>query len=425
MAPMSRIDWTLGPRLFSVRCMSTTAHDSVYSWTRLALSLGLAVVGNIGMWAVVVVLPDMAAEFGLERADATFPYIFTMVGFAAGNLVLGRAVDQFGMAKVLAAAGVVSAGGFALSAYAQSIWVLSLVHLALGIGAAASFGPLIADLSQWFRKFRGIAVAIGASGNYLSGVIWPPFIIAMMDASDWRGAYLGIALVILCVVLPGALLLRREIDAASTAQATADAAANAQSTGLSPRALQGLLALAGIGCCVAMSMPQVHIVALCVDRGFGAAAGAEMLSLMLAGGVASRLLSGALADRIGGLKTLFIGSFLQMLALCLFLIEGGLTSLYIVSLIFGLSQGGIVPSYAIIVREFMPPKEAGRRVGFVMAVTVLGMALGGWLSGWMYDLSGSYDLAVWNGIAWNLLNLGIVITLLLRTGPGRLAHAQA
>lgn len=400
-----------------------TAHDTSYSWMRLALSLALAIVGNIGMWAVVVVLPDMAVEFGLERADATFPYIFTMVGFAAGNLVLGRAVDRWGMAPVLAVAGAVSALGFALSALAQSILLLTIVHLALGLGAAASFGPLIADVSQWFRRFRGIAVAMAASGNYLSGVVWPPIIIELMDAHGWRGAYLGIALVIVVVVLPGAMALRREIDATSTARATADAAANAMSTGLSPKALQGLLALAGIGCCVAMSMPQVHIVALCVDRGFGAAAGAEMLSLMLAGGVVSRLLSGALADRIGGLKTLFVGSFLQMLALCLFVVEGGLTSLYVISLVFGLSQGGIVPSYAIIVREYMPPKEAGRRVGFVMAVTVLGMALGGWLSGLLYDLSGSYELAVWNGVAWNLLNLGIVMALLVRTGPRRLMPA--
>ena len=403
--------------------MTESSHDSAYSWARLALSLSIAVVGNIGMWAVVVVLPDMQEEFGLVRADATFPYIMSMIGFAAGNLLMGRAVDRWGIAPVLAAAGVVSALGFSLSALASSIWVLSLVHLALGVGASASFGPLIADLSQWFRKYRGIAVAIGASGNYLSGVLWPPFIIWMIEISSWRGAYLGLALAILIVVLPGAYFLRRGIDEVAAARAKADAAANARATGLSPRALQGLIALAGLGCCVAMSMPQVHIVALCVDRGFGAAAGAEMLSLMLAGGAASRLLSGALADRIGGLRTLLIGSVLQTLALCLFLIEGGLTSLYLVSLIFGLSQGGIVPSYAIIVREYMPPKEAGARVGFVMAVTVLGMALGGWLSGWLYDLSGSYDLAVWNGIAWNLLNFGIVVTLLVRIGPRQLAPA--
>ncbi len=403
--------------------MRPSDHDSAYSWLRLALSLTIAIVGNIGMWAVVVVLPEMQTEFGLDRAGSTYPYILSMIGFASGNLLLGRAVDRWGITPVLIGAGILSALGFGLAAISGSIWTLTIMHLALGIGAAATFGPLIADVSQWFRRFRGIAVAIGASGNYLSGVLWPPIIIWMIELSDWRGAYLGLAAATVLFVVPGAFLLRRQIDSETQARATADAAENARTTGLSPRALQAALAVAGIGCCVAMSMPQVHIVALCVDLGFGAAAGAEMLSLMLAGGVASRLLSGALADQIGGLKTLLIGSILQALALCLFLLEGGLTSLYIVSLLFGLSQGGIVPSYAIIVREYMPPREAGRRVGFVMAVTVLGMALGGWLSGWLYDASGSYALAVWNGIAWNLLNFSIVLTLLVRTGPGSLVRA--
>ena len=403
--------------------MTGTAHDSAYSWARLGISLAIAIVGNIGMWAVVIVLPAMQAEFGTGRADATYPYILAMVGFAAGNLLLGRAVDRWGIVPVLVVAGTASALGFALSSIAPSMLALSALHLVLGLGASASFGPLIADLSQWFRKRRGIAVALAASGNYLSGVVWPPVIVWLMAAGDWRWAYLWLGVAILALVVPGAFLLKRQIDEVSSAQATAEAAANARATGMSPRALQALLAIAGIGCCVAMSMPQVHIVALCVDRGFGADVGAEMLSLMLAGGVASRLVSGALADRIGGLHTLLVGSVLQMLALCLFLIEGGLASLYLVSLAFGLSQGGIVPSYAIIVREYMPPKEAGQRVGFVMSVTILGMALGGWLSGWLYDLSGSYDLAIWNGIAWNMLNLGIVLTILVRTGPRRLAQA--
>jgi MFS family permease len=167
-----------------------------------------------------------------------------------------------------------------------------------------------------------------------------------------------------------------------------------------------------------MSMPQVHIVALCVDYGFGAAVGAEMLSLMLLGGVVSRLISGTLADRFGGIPTLLIGSTLQAIALFLYLPAGGLVSLYVVSLIFGLSQGGIVPSYAIIVREYMPTKEAGARVGFVMMMTILGMALGGWLSGWIYDVTGSYKWAFVNGIVWNGMNIGIMILILFRSQRG-------
>jgi MFS family permease len=161
----------------------------------------------------------------------------------------------------------------------------------------------------------------------------------------------------------------------------------------------------------------VHIVSYCVDLGYGPAVGAEMLSLMLLGGVGSRLISGLLADRLGGVKTLLIGSILQCIALFLYLPSDALISLYVVSLVFGLSQGGIVPSYAVIVREYMPAREAGARVGFVLMATIMGMAIGGWMSGWIYDLTGSYQLAFVNGIIWNGLNIGIMIWLLMRGRP--------
>jgi MFS family permease len=184
--------------------------------------------------------------------------------------------------------------------------------------------------------------------------------------------------------------------------------------GLTMNQAQVLLCIAGVACCVAMAMPQVHIVAYCSDLGFGAARGAEMLSLMLACGIVSRLVSGAICDRIGGLRTLLLGSVLQGVALLLFIPFDGLVSLYVISALFGLFQGGIVPSYAIIVREHFPPAEAGTRVGLVLTSTLLGMALGGWLSGKVFDLSGSYQAAFVNGVAWNLVNLAIVVWLLWR-----------
>ncbi|MBC7941832.1 MAG: MFS transporter, partial [Chitinophagaceae bacterium] len=184
--------------------------------------------------------------------------------------------------------------------------------------------------------------------------------------------------------------------------------------GLSMGAAQTLLCLAGVACCVAMAMPQVHIVAYCGDLGYGVARGAEMLSLMLACGIVSRLVSGAICDRIGGLRTLLLGSVLQGLALLLFIPFDGLVSLYVISALFGLFQGGIVPSYAIIVREHFPAAEAGARVGWVLMATLLGMALGGWMSGKVFDLTGSYHAAFINGVGWNLLNLSITLFLLGR-----------
>lgn len=395
--------------------MTDATHDSPYSWVRLALTLAIATVANVGMWAIIVIMPAVEAEFDVGRAEASLPYTTTMVGFAVGNFAVGRAVDRWGVTRVLVICALVIAAGYGAAMASGSILALSLAQLVVGFGTSVGFGPLIADISHWFMKRRGIAVAIVASGNYLSGAIWPILLAGILADSGWRTAYGVLALCTLGVVIPLAFALRRSVP--QTAHDTAEAAshANARSVGLSPRALAWLLGLAGVGCCVAMSMPQVHIVSYCADLGYGPAVGAEMLALMLLGGVASRLVSGMLADRLGGVRTLLIGSILQAIALALYLPSDALVSLYVVSLIFGLSQGGIVPSYALIVREYMPAREAGGRVGFVLMATIVGMALGGWMSGWIYDVTGSYQMAFWNGIAWNGLNIAIMLWLFGRS----------
>jgi len=213
-------------------------------------------------------------------------------------------------------------------------------------------------------------------------------------------------------MLPLALALRRRAPIVHGTLSPAQFAAQAPVSAASPKVLQGWLVVAGLSCCIAMSMPQVHIVAYCGDLGYGAARGAEMLSLMLGLGVISRLASGWIADHIGGAYTLLLGSALQCLALLFYLPFNGLTSLYVVSALFGLSQGGIVPSYAIIVREHFAPQEAGTRIGLVLMATVVGMAAGGWMSGAIFDLTGSYQAAFINGILWNLLNLSVAVWLL-------------
>ncbi|MCK7612759.1 MFS transporter [Roseibium sediminicola] len=387
--------------------------DGPYAWFRLAISILLSTLGGAGMWAVVVVLPAVQADFGIDRAGASLPYTATMLGFAAGNYLLGRVVDRFGIVPPVIGSAVSLGAGFALAAIAPDVWLFSLAQgVLVGLGTAATFGPLIADISHWFVKRRGLAVACAACGNYLAGVLWPTFIQWSLATHDWRETYLMIAAICLITMVPLALILRRPPPETAFATAPGTPAFGAQTTGLSPSALQWLLVLAGIGCCVAMSMPQVHIVAYCVDLGFGVAPGADMLALMTGAGIISRLASGFVADKIGGVKTLLIGSVLQCAALFLYIPFNGLASLYLVSLIFGLSQGGIVPSYAVIVREYLPAREAGQRVGLVIMSTILGMAIGGWLSGWIYDLTGSYSMAFLNGIAWNLLNMAIMVFIL-------------
>ena len=387
-------------------------HDTSYAWFRLAVTLVIAIFANTGMWAVITIMPALEAEFATSRATTSLPFTMNMIGFALGNLVIGRIIDKIGVTLSVMAAAIVSAAAFLLSTVTGDIYLLAGVHLFLGFGTAAGFGPLITDISHWFLKQRGIAVALIASGNYLAGGIWPLFLSNILAEDGWRAAYLMLAGITVVVILPLALLLQRKLPEAGHQIAAQQVNENIQKTRISPVRLQILLCIAGVACCVAMSMPQVHIVSYCVGLGYGPAVGAEMLSLMLFGGVISRVGSGLIADRIGGIRTLLLGSLAQGVALVMYLPFDGMASLYVVSFIFGLSQGGIVPSYALVVREFLPPREAGARIGVVIMMTIIGMALGGWMSGWIYQVTGSYQAAFINGIAWNGLNLGIIAWIL-------------
>jgi MFS family permease len=391
--------------------------DSRYAAMRLAVALLLMTVGASGMYVVAVVLPAVQAEFGVARADASMPYTWMLVGFGLGGILMGKLADRHGvMVPILISAAGLGLG-YGAAALAGDIWLFSIAHgLLIGLlGSSATFAPLIADTALWFVRRRGIAVAVCASGNYLAGTVWPPIVQHFVETVGWRDTYLGLAAFSAVVMLSLAPLLRSRppLPTPSGPAAAADAS-RSRPFGLSPTAATVLLCVAGLACCVAMAMPQVHIVAYCGDLGYGAARGAEMLSLMLGFGIVSRLVSGAICDRIGGLRTLLLGSALQGVALLLFVPFDGLASLYVISAMFGLFQGGIVPSYAIIVREHFPPREAGARTGTVLMFTLLGMALGGWMSGKVFDLTGSYDAAFVNGIAWNLLNLAIAAALLAR-----------
>ena len=396
--------------------------DSRYAWARLGIVLLLMTIGSGAMYVIAVVLPAVQAEFGVARADASLPYTLMMVGFGLGGIAMGRLADRFGVMVVVLIGAVGLGAGFVVAGMATSLVGFAIVHGVLigALGSASVFAPLVADTSLWFVRRRGLAVAICASGNYVAGAVWPPIVQHFIETVGWRQTYTGlgifstITMLLLALTLrprPPALAVAPPVETSGKAGATAP---SARPFGLSSGAAQMLLNIAAVACCVAMAMPQVHIVAYCSDLGFGAARGAQMLSLMLAAGIVSRLVSGFICDRIGGLRTLLLGSVLQGLALLLFLPFDGLVSLYVISALFGLFQGGLVPSYAIIVREHFPPAEAGARVGTVLMASLFGMALGGWMSGKVFDLTGSYHAAFLNGIGWNLLNLTIALFLLSR-----------
>jgi MFS family permease len=392
--------------------------ESTYAWLRLCAALALMTLGGAGMYSMAVALAPVQAEFSASRGDASLPYTLTMLGFGVGGILMGKLADRFGVKMPVTIGAFGLGGGFILAGNAQTLLQFSLAHgFLIGLlGCSTTFAPLVADTALWFNRRRGIAVAICASGNYLAGAVWPPVLQYLFDTIGWRATYTGMGIFCAAAMLLLSFALSRKPPGLASHAGAATVERTDLPLGLQPNTLMVLLVVAGVACCVAMSMPQVHIVAYCGDLGYGAARGAEMLSLMLGFGIVSRLASGWICDRIGGLRTLLLGSFLQGVALLLFLPFDGLVSLYVVSAMFGLFQGGIVPSYAIIVREYFPAREAGVRTGIVLMATLFGMAFGGWISGAIFDFTGSYRAAFINGIAFNLLNLTIALWLLRRSG---------
>jgi MFS family permease len=390
--------------------------DSQQAWFRLAIIFAMSVIGTAGMWSVVIILPNIQNEFTLDRAASTYPYVATMFGYGFGNVIIGRMLDKIGIKKPIIFALSLLVTSYVLSFFAKNVFWLSTIQFFLGFSAAAFFGPMMADISNYFYKRKGLAVSLVASGQHLCGAIWPFVIKDFIIEGDWRNAHLFIALV--CSILIPILFyfLGNKVPKMNNEQklTTQDEDINSKvNLSISNRQIQILLMIASVLCCVAMSMPQVHIVPLCIDNGYGLAVGTEILSFMLFAAVASRVIFGFLSDKIGPIQTLILGSSLQAISLTMFLPFNSQLSLYIVAICFGLSQGGIVPIYAVIISKFLPSNEVAERVGWLIFATIIGMSLGGWLSGEIYDFTNSYRLAFINGIFWNIMNLCIMIYLFI------------
>jgi MFS family permease len=391
--------------------------DAGQAWVRLGLALLIGAIGAVGMWSVVVMLPIVQNEFSATRGAVSAASTMMFMGFGLGGVITGRITDRFGIVPAMTISIVLLGSSFVLAGLAPKLWQFVAIYFLIGLGTSATFAPLMAEVSHWFERYRGLAVAIVASGNFVAGTLWPPLVTWGVQTIGWRGSHIAIGVFCAASMMLLLLVLRALIGGASLRDHS-NAPPPRIDLSLSTNALTALLSLAGISCCVAMAMPQVHIVAYCGDLGYGVARGAEMLSLMMGFGIISRVGSGFLADKIGGIRTLLLGSAAQAFALLFYLFFDSLTSLYLISAMFGLFQGGIVPSYAIIVREAMPASEAATRVGIVIFASVLGMSFGGWVSGVIFDATGSYAAAFANGFAWNTLNIAIMLALLWRGRQG-------
>jgi len=397
------------------------ALDENYRYLVLFASFALMLVGTGTMFAVVVALKPMTQDFGWPRSIPSLAFSLLYLGGGTGGMFIGHWMDRSGMGwPALVAAVMVGCGAILVSTITES-WQLLLIYGGmLGLfGHASLFSPLLANVIRWFDNRRGTAVGIVAAGQSLAGVIWPPIFGFFNQSIGWRATYLWFGIFALCIMVPLSLIMHRRPPAASETAAKAQPIVARSATKVggraapSPKTLQCVLALAIVGCCIAMALPLAHLIAHVSDLGHPAARAAEVLAVLLAGSLASRLTAlGPVANRYGGLVSVFTFSAIQTVGLALLVFFDGLLALYLIAFLFGFGYGGIVPSYPVVVREFLPVHEGGRRTAVVIFFGAIGMAIGGWLGGFVHDLVGSYTPAFLIGIAFNLGNLAVIGTLI-------------
>ena len=400
--------------------------DRNYPSVALAASLLIFFFGMGCMFLLVVALKPLAADFGWPRGIPSLAFSLQFIGSGVGGIVMGYWMDRRGALEPVMLGAFMIGGGAILNSWITSEWQLYMIYgVMLGLfGQSTLYTPLMTNAMLWFRHNRGMAIGVVASGQSLAGVVWPPVFRYFNDAVGWRETFFWYGLLALVTMAPLSLLLRRRPNLDEGALPTTKPMERRVSKGLgasfpipalggmSSRALQISLGVAIVGCCVSMSLPIGHVVANTSDLGHSMARGAEMLSIILAGSFISRVFGGYLVvDRWGGLVSLLIFSGLQALGMAFCAMVDGLLALYLTSALFGLGYGGINMCYPVIIRQFLPANEVGRRTGMVVLFGALGMALGGWVGGVVFDAFGDYTLAFLFGLAFNIANLAIIACL--------------
>ena len=361
-------------------------------------------------------MKPVAIDLGATRGEVSFAYAVLFTGFGFGGILMGWWTDRVGIMWPTLVGSI-----------APRVRVVPCRLRDLPVGDRARVrrtggllrdgdddGASRRDITHWFDRRRGIAVSVVISGSYVAGTVWPPILQLGIDEVGWRETWIRVGIVCLLVMTPP---LPRPPPTPPDAGGGRPWAARRRrhALGFTPTTMQCLLCSAGLGCCIAMATPQAHIVAHATDLGHSAAHGARMLSLIFFAGFVSRIVYGWVSDRIGGLRTLVLGSLGQGVTIACFIPVDGLVALYVACALFGLSQGGIVPSYALILRRYFAAGEVGWRLGWVMLFTMLGMAFGGWLAGILFDLTGTYATAFAGAVVVNVLHLLIAGLFLLRS----------
>lgn len=393
-----------------------TSIETRASWVVAFTALGVMSIAYGAPFVAVVALKQIAGELGSARSVPALAYSLAWFGAAVGGIAMGRVADRIGVRWTVAFGAVMIGIGLAVST-GDSTWRLWVGHgLFIGLlGNAGINAPLYVYVSRWFDHRRGTALALISSGQYVAGAIWPPVFERGIALIGWRHTMISFGIVEALAVVPMAILvLRVPPEAPQYAIMASGERAAARLLGLPPNVALATIAVAAFTCCVPMAMPQGHLVAFCTDLGIAPSHGAAMLSVLLGSAFVSRQFWGWVSDRIGGLRTVLAGSLCQIVAMVGFLLTQSEAGLFAVATFFGLGFSGMIPAYVLAVRELFPAAEAAWRVPALLLFSGSGMAAGGWLAGAIYDRFGFYGAAFATGLVFNLVNLVIVGSLVLR-----------
>ncbi|MCB1739913.1 MAG: MFS transporter [Gammaproteobacteria bacterium] len=398
-----------------------------YGWVIVIVSL---IINSIALAApniLFVALKPIALEFDWPRAVPSMAYSLLMVGAGVGGIGMGMWLDRRGVMQPVMFGSVMLGLGALIASRSDGQWSLYVANgLLIGLlGKAAMIAPLVANATRWFDRRRGLAIAIIASGQGLSGALWPPIIGYLIDTVGWRGTYGYYGLFCIMTMVPLALLLRPRPPIAPAGSAWEVQSFDGRVLGWSPAAVQGILWFAVVGCCTGMAMPIVHLISYATDLGFHPLQASKMLSVLFAAAFISRIGYGMLADRIGGTRTLLFGSACQAVMLLVFAVVQSELGLYVAALMFGLGFAGIMPCYPLLIRMLFPTNQAGWRIASQYLFASMGMALGGWMGGAIFDASGSYRYAFLVGFGFNVMNFTLIMTLHLRQHRFRMTPLPA
>ena len=402
---------------------STTKHESIESrasWRAAWITLAILSVLFGSSLLIVVGMKPMQEALGTERSVLALAGSLVWIGTGAGGVLMGWLADRIGIRATVAIGASMVAGGLLLSSLGP-IWALYVGHgVMIGLlGNGGVYAPLLVYVSRWFDRRRGTAIALISSGQYIGGVVWPALFEHGIADFGWQPVMRAYAVIVLAAILPATLLLKPapRTTLAQPFQVSSDGTRRV--AGLHPNVAQALICLAGFCCCVPMAIPQAHLVAFCSGIGISPTHGAVMLSVMLAAAFVARQAWGALADRVGGLRTVMAGSAFQAVAISAFLLTVDEAGLFVIAAAFGLGFSGIIPSYSVAIRDLFPSAEASWRIPLVLFTAMGGMAFGSWFAGALYDHFGYYAPAFGVGILFNIANLLIVGFLVFRLSGAR------